>query len=189
MQNELKYTKLKVISGTSKYGKNYSGNKEWIIFNKTTIYNIKHLLTLFAGILERDINDQHQPSERSVYSSLNEKLLRQNMDKITWNDVLNYKQLLQSRQHWSRYEYDTPHKIIGIIYMFLELILSFNGRDKKVIYSACWERKVWNYEGESGYQDKDYGSLFIYQTDTKLKAIDMICFDRIIKNKDDDEED
>ena len=123
----------------NQYDVKYKGNKElsYVMLNETTIYNIKHLLQLFAGVRTRDINNKRKPTQRGkFYHSFDAEKSKMNMDELSWNDVMNYKDLLMEYKKYRRSRNDKK-KVIGIIYVFLKLILCLNGRDEYLMYLTC----------------------------------------------------
>eukprot|EP01084_Bolivina_argentea_P024453 45558_1 len=134
-----------ISRGRYVYGKKYkessSDQKDILQFNKTVIYNINHLLHLIVGVRSRDKMDLDKKKQKAQLQSKSpsdlvitfvEKYLKKKLDVISWNDVLNYKEIIDDEEKRNKFEG------IYIVYLFLELILGLNGKDGQIVYSAVW---------------------------------------------------
>ena len=170
--------------GLIEYGKKYQliydkqdddGRRDWFIFNKTVIYTLQHLLQLYAGLVRVGY---------AVDDKIDANELISKMDNMTWDDVLDYREYLGGFTEWKILE----RTAIGIIYIFLELILSLNARDKHVIYSACYETWHCCYE-DAAYYWKEPGCFIVFETDLKAKLLNEIKCGPTAEEDSDSEED
>eukprot|EP01084_Bolivina_argentea_P083429 151046_1 len=136
---------------------------QWVQFNKTNIYNIDQLLKLFVGIRisDNNINQKKIPLDKiDIYVM---KKLIANMDDISWNNMLATKLFEKTSEKF---------EIISIVYLFLRLMLSFNG-DKKIIYSTNWKYEYYPGCLEEAADEHYSGCSFIF----KNNGINIYAFE------------
>ena len=151
--------------------------EQYVQFNRTDIYNIDHLLTLFVGVRyaqSSDVNTKGIEEDKLPRDDIKhyaDKVMTKVLDQLSWTEVMKYKEI----------EKDKGYKLMMIyfVYIFLDLILSFGGDNKLVIYST-----VWRYVYESGDFEHDgwinkSGTWFMFQDNEQ--NVNCINFESIYK--------
>ena len=144
---------------------------QWTQFNKTSIYHIHQLLTLFTGVRNAENVSSQTKKPGDMMSNYVEKVLKPLLDQLSWTQVMKYEELkIQSKL--SGY----VAMIIYFVYIFLDIILALGDNKDIMIYSTIWEYeydlKSIDHYPKSRYVKKN-GCWFMFK-DNKL-PMDWYC--------------